>query len=271
MTIATTISPPVPATFRRFLRAFLVLIFAVIAPSRAWAADPTSKPAGVTDPTAPLTVHVISGSKEYESEASLKPFLAELEKHYRVTITASWGTDGAETLENIDALKNADVLLIFARRMKLPEDQMKPIRAHWEAGRPIVGIRTASHAFQKPDNDVFDRQILGGSHQSHWADEPVKVTNQPDQAGHPVLRAVGPFVSRKLYKRADLLKDVIVLQTGDNGKDTQPVTLTRMHNGGRILYTSLGVPEDFKDDNFRRLLINALFWTTHRDLERMKK
>jgi type 1 glutamine amidotransferase len=71
--------------------------------------------------------------------------------------------------------------------------------------------------------------------------------------------------------RSDLLKDIVVLQTGNNGKDTQPVTLTRVHNDGRIVYTSLGVPGDFKDDNFRRLLINALFWTTHRDLERMKK
>jgi type 1 glutamine amidotransferase len=271
MTIATIIRPPIPVIFRRFLRAFLVLICAVIARSPAVAADPPAKAVEVVDPAAPLAVHVISGSKEYQSEASLKPFLADLEMHYRVTVTASWGTDGGSTLENLDALKNADVLLIFSRRMKLPEDQMKPIRAHWEAGRPIVGIRTASHAFQKPDNDVFDRQILGGSHQSHWADEPVKVTNQPDQAGHPVLRGVGPFVSRKLYKRGDLSKDVIVLQTGDNGKDTQPVTLTRVHNGARIVYTSLGVPEDFKDDNFRRLLMNALFWTTHRDPERMKK
>jgi type 1 glutamine amidotransferase len=250
---------------------FLGLMVAVFALASAHAEDPAPKPAAVADPAAPLTVHVISGSKEYQSEASLRPFIAELEKQYRITITASWGTDGGETLENLDALKNAEVLLIFTRRMKLPEDQMKVIRAHWEAGRPIVGIRTASHSFQETDNAVFDRQVLGGSHQSHWADEPVKVTNRPDQAEHPVLRGVGPFVSRKLYKRADLLKDVIVLQTGDNGKDTQPVTLTREHHGGRIVYTSLGVPEDFKDKNFRRLLSNAIFWTTHRDPERMKK
>ena len=230
-----------------------------------------SKPAAVVDPAAPLTIHVISGSKEYQSEASLKPFVADLEKQYRVTITASWGTDGGETLANVDALKNAELLLIFTRRMKLPEEQLKPIRAHWEAGRPIVGIRTASHSFQQEDNDVFDRKVLGGSHQSHWGDEPVKVSNQPDQAEHPALRGVGSFVSRKLYKRADLLKDVVVLQTGNNGKDTQPVTLTRVHNGGRIFYTSLGVPEDFKDENFRRLLVNAIFWTTHRDPERMKR
>ena len=230
-----------------------------------------SKPAAGGDPAAPLTIHVISGSKEYQSEASLKPFVAELEKQHRVNVTASWGTDMGETLENVDALKKAELLLIFARRMKLPEQQMKPIREHWETGRPIVGIRTASHAFQKTDNEVFDRQVLGGSHQSHWADEPVKVTNRPEQSAHPVLRGVGEFVSRKLYKRADLLPDVVVLQTGDNGKDTQPVTLARVHNGGRIFYTSLGVPEDFTDANFRRMLVNAIFWTTHRDPERMKK
>jgi type 1 glutamine amidotransferase len=44
-----------------------------------------------------------------------------------------------------------------------------------------------------------------------------------------------------------------------------------VHNGGRIVYTSLGVPEDFKANNFRRMLNNAIFWTTHRDPERMKK
>jgi type 1 glutamine amidotransferase len=256
------------ASRRHFLRALTALVFTVLSAAGTRAADPS--PAATTDPTAPLVLHVISGSKEYESEASLRPFLADLQKRYRVTVTASWGTDGGETLDNLDELKKADVLLLFARRMKLPEDQMKLIRAHWEANRPIVGIRTASHAFQPADNEVFDRQILGGSHQSHWADEPVKVTNHPDQTEHPVLRGVGPFVSRKLYKRADLLKDVVVLQTGNNGKDTQPVTLTREHKGGRIVYTSLGVPEDFKDDNFRQLLINAIFWTARRDPEMWK-
>jgi type 1 glutamine amidotransferase len=95
--------------------------------------------------------------------------------------------------------------------------------------------------------------------------------NHPGQAEHPVLRGVGPFVSRKLYKRSDLLEDVVVLQTGANGKETQPVTMTREHKGGRIFYTSLGVPEDFEVDNFRALLINAIFWTTHRDPEQMKR
>jgi type 1 glutamine amidotransferase len=245
-------------------------LFVAVLLSVVWLQARAAEP----DPAAPLTIHVLSGSKEYRSEESLKPFCADLEKRYNVTVTASWGKDGGNHLDNLDDLAKADVLLLFARRLKLPESEMKLIRAHWEAGKPIVGLRTASHAFSDAENETWDRQILGGRHASHWADEPVKVTNKPappGQADHPVLKGVAPFTSRKLYKRPDLLPDVTVLQLGDNGKDTQPVTLTRTHNGGRIVYTSLGVPEDFRDDNFRRLLTNAIFWTAHRDPERMKK
>ena len=163
------------------------------------------------------------------------------------------------------------MLLLFARRMNLPEGQMKLIRAHWQAGKPVVGVRTASHAFQPDDNDAFDRRVLGGIHRSHGADEPVRVSNEPARADHPVLRGVGPFASRKLYRRADLVDGVVVLQTGDNGRERQPVTVTHAYRGARVVYTSLGVPEDFTNENFRRLLTNAVFWVSHRDPARMKK
>ena len=113
---------------------------------------------------APLKVHIISGAKEYHSEASMSGFSKWMEKHYDVKFTASWGHDGIEKLPNLGVLKNADVMFVFARRMKLVEPQMKLIRAHWEAGKPIVGVRTASHAFQKADNEIFDRQVMGGNY-----------------------------------------------------------------------------------------------------------
>jgi type 1 glutamine amidotransferase len=251
---------------RAYLLALPVLALVVWGTCVAAAAEPPKSP----DPAAPLTVHVISGSKEYRSEESLKPFLAELEKRYRVSVTASWGADGGESLENLEALKDADVLLLFARRMKLPEEQMKLIRAHWEAGKAVVGVRTASHAFQEADNEALAK-VLGGTHQSHGADVAFKVANKADQAEHPVLRGVGAMVSRKLYRRGDLAKDLVVLQTGDSGQETQPVTVVREHKGGRVFYTSLGVPEDFKEESFRRLLTNAIFWTGRRDPEGMAR
>jgi hypothetical protein len=66
MTTASTIHLPGRVTFRQFLRALFVLTFAVTARSLVLAADPPPRLAAVADPAAPLTVHVISGSKEYQ-------------------------------------------------------------------------------------------------------------------------------------------------------------------------------------------------------------
>lgn len=218
---------------------------------------------------APLTVHFISGCNEYKSEPSLKEFKEHLEKNYKVTVTASWGKDGGASLENLDALSKADVLLVFARRTKLPEEQMKVIRAHWEKGKPVVGIRTAGHAFQQADNEVFDKEVLGGHYKGHYGSEEVKVTNNDEK--HPVLVGVQPFSSRKLYSAGELAKDTIVLQTGDIGKAKHPVSIVHTYKGGRTFFTSLGVPEDFQNENFRRMLTNAILWTGQRDPGKMKK
>ena len=217
---------------------------------------------------AALKIHIISGAKEYQSEASMKGFSTWIEKHYDVKFTASWGHDGIEKLPNIEALAQADVMLVFARRMKLVEPQMKIIRAHWEKGKPVVGVRTASHAFQKADNEIFDRQVMGGNYQGHFSDEPVKVTHLAKD--HPVLRGVKAFPSGKLYKAGPLAKTAVVLQQGDIGTDKQNVTWVNTWKGGRTFYTSLGVPEDFENNDFKQMLVNAIYWTAKRQLSSRK-
>ena len=211
---------------------------------------------------AALKIHIISGAKEYKSEASMKSFSVWMEKHYDVKFTASWGHDGIEKLPNLEALADADVRFVFARRMKLVEPQMKLIRAHWAAGKPIVGVRTASHAFQKADNEIFDRQVTGGNYQGHFSDEPVKVTHLVKD--HSVLRGVKVFPSGKLYKAGPLAKGTTVLQQGDIGTDKQMVTWVNTWKGGRTFYTSLGIPEDFENKDFKQMLANAIYWTAKR-------
>ena len=211
---------------------------------------------------AALKIHIISGAKEYQSEASMKSFSVWMEKHYDVKFTASWGHDGIEKLPNLGALKNADVMFVFARRMKLVEPQMKLIRAHWEKGKPIVGVRTASHAFQKADNEIFDCQVMGGNYLGHFSDEPVKVTHVV--MDHPVLRGVKVFPSGKLYPAGPLAKGTTVLQQGDIGTDKQMVTWVNTWKGGRTVYTSLGIPEDFENKDFKQMLANAIYWTAKR-------
>jgi len=137
---------------------------------------------------------------------------------------------------------------------------MKLIRAHWEKGKPIVGVRTASHAFQKADNEIFDRQVMGGNYQGHFSDERVKVTHLVKD--HPVLRGVKVFPSGKLYKAGPLAKGATVLQQGDIGTDKQNVSWVNTWKGGRTFYTSLGIPEDFENKDFKQMLVNAIYWTS---------
>ena len=135
----------------------------------------------------PLKIHMISGSKEYKSEESLTKLQKHLEGAYKVTITASWAADSGAELPNAEQIKDADVLIVFTRRMKLPEAQLALVRAHWESGKPVVGIRTASHAWSNEENATFDRKVLGGNHNSHLQDEAVSVaaTDAAQRPSHP--------------------------------------------------------------------------------------
>ena len=209
-----------------------------------------------------LHVHMISGSNEYKSEASLKKYKTYLEDEHDLRVTASWVADGATELPGVSHVPQADVLLVFARRMKLPDDAMDTLREYWNGGGGIVGVRTASHAFRRETNQVFDHEVLGGNYQGHFSDAPVEVENSI--ADHPVLKGVGPFSSRKMYKAGDLADGATVLQTGrttiDGTTHSHPVTWTHRYRDSRTVYTSLGVPADFENKNFRRLLTNAIFW-----------
>jgi type 1 glutamine amidotransferase len=209
-----------------------------------------------------LKIHVISGSKEYKSQESLTEFIKYLEKEHDIVCTASWASDGASELDDLESLKSSDLLIMFARRMKLVDNQMQLIRDHWEAGKPIVGIRTAGHAFQSDDNEHFDRKVLGGHYSGHYGNEPVKVTNAANTVNHPVLKGVGPYTSAKLYKCGDLPKSTTVLQIGDIGKAKHPITIVNEYKGGRMFFTAAGVPSDFENKDFRHMLVNAIYWTT---------
>jgi type 1 glutamine amidotransferase len=82
---------------------------------------------------------------------------------------------------------------------------------------------------------------------------------------HPILDGVKEFKSvGSLYKNPNIAKDCDILLTGTIPGFTEPIAWTRLHDKARVFYTSLGHPEDFKDENFRRMLVNAIFWTTQR-------
>jgi len=151
--------------------------------------------AGSQQPAAdgPLKIHLIGVGGGYKPEVSLREFKKVLEERFRVECTASLGNN-TKKLDNLDPLKSADVLVVFSHRLNLPEEQMAIIRDHWEKGKPIVALRTASHGFQAADNEVFDKKVLGGDYKGYGSG-PFKAIAAKDQAEHAILKGVEPISS----------------------------------------------------------------------------
>lgn len=220
----------------------------------------------------PLRVHIISGSAEYESEASLRKLQRMLEGQYeQVTVTASWGQDSGSHLDGIAALAEADLVIIFTRRMALPEDQLRYVRAYFDAEKPAIGIRTSSHAFQ--DFLEMDAEVFGGSYSGHGDDEPTVVSIAEGAARHPILRGVEPWTrGDKIYRNPQLgpKTEPLLYGTGANSGMREPLAWTNRYGGaGRAFYTSMGLPADFENDNFLAMLVNAIEWTTGSALKRI--
>ncbi|PYJ02877.1 MAG: hypothetical protein DME25_14685, partial [Verrucomicrobia bacterium] len=195
-----------------------------------------ASPAG----SAPLKICLLSACAEYESDKSLSGFQKYLETNYHVTCRLVSGKDKGEGLPGLEALDDSDLLIVFTRRVALPPAQLERIQKYISSGRPIIGLRTASHAFA--NYLEFDHEVLGGNYKGHFDDSEVQVKLVASQAGHPVLKGVSPFTSRKLYKNPEIAKDVIVLLEGTlPDHHTEPVAWTRVHAGGRVFYTSLGI------------------------------
>jgi type 1 glutamine amidotransferase/nicotinamidase-related amidase len=212
----------------------------------------------------PLKVCMLSGSEEYESDRTLEAFRAYLEATYPVRCTLL-KAQGTTDLPGLEALDDCDVALFFTRRLTLPDEQLAKIKAYVESGRPIVGVRTASHGFQNWLE--FDPKVLGGNYRGHYGVErSQRATPVRDAKDHPVLRGVGTIASRaSLYKSGPVADDVRVLLTSTSPDATEPAAWVRERHG-RVFYTTLGAQGDFENATFLRLLTNALFWAAGRDV-----
>ena len=217
----------------------------------------------------PLKVCMVSGSFEYESDASLEAFKGYLEREYNaecVLLKANGWTD----LPGLEALEDCDVALFFTRRLRIDGEQLDRVKRYCSSGRPVVAVRTASHGFQNWLE--MDQEVLGGNYHDHYGNGPTyRVRIPKDATDHPVLDGVPEIKSRhSLYKNEPISEDAEILMKGYLPKHTEPVTWVREYKGARVFYTSLGGQSDFEGAGFRRLLANALFWTAKRPIEHVE-
>lgn len=212
----------------------------------------------------PLRVCILSGCPTYNSELSLPPFQEWLEQSYNVRCTRV-SRRAVDDLPGLERLDDCDVALVFFKRMELRGAQLERFKKYVTSGRPIVAVRTASHAVQTWLD--FDREVLGGNYHMHYDKGPVTTVQVAAEAkNHPVLRGVEiARASEPLYKNQGHATDVQVLLRGSiPGGPVEDVAWVREFKGGRVFYTSLGGEETFQQPGFRRLLANALHWTTGR-------
>ena len=114
----------------------------------------------------PLEVCLVSGSAEYKSNESLDAFQKFLESSYNVHCTRAFFDPADEThLPGLEHLDHCDVMLLFTRRLKLEGEELERIKRYCLAGKPLVGVRTASHAVQTWLD--LDKEVLGGNYRGH--------------------------------------------------------------------------------------------------------
>jgi len=251
----------------------LMLLSIALAVLSGWAPRPAPAPVH------PHVVFMIS-EDEYHTWETLPEFAKkELEpRGYRVTIVNGDAADKNSFPGLIEALRTADLLFLSTRRRTPPPEQLNAVRAYLAAGKPLVGIRTACHAFALRPGDPplaadraawqeFDPEVLGGHYTNHHPAGPkTVVTVAPGAARHPILKGVtitSLVANGSLYKVSPLAAGTRPLLIGTiAGEAPEPIAWTHEYGAqhARIFYTSLGHPDDFNNAEFRRLLVNAAGW-----------
>lgn len=213
----------------------------------------------------------------YEAHITLPRFAERLEEGHGFETTVLQGEGELHAFEFPgleEALTGADLLVIFFRRIALPEAQLTAIQDYLNRGKPLVGIRTANHALsvREPERIPpgysdwwgFVSDVLGSENRGYGPTElGTRVTLAEEAADHPILEGQPAqwHSTGNLYYNELLDGEATVLLWGQAGDDTEPIAWTRRAGGSRIFYTSLGHPADFGVSHYRTLLVNGIEWT----------
>ena len=251
----------------------------------------------------------LAGDEEYRSEEGL-PMLAQIlaARHgFKCTvlfaINPADGTIDPLTLTNMPgmaALDAADLCVMGLRFRELPDAQMKHFVDYLNAGRPIIALRTSTHAFKYEVNKAspyakydwhstvwpggFGRQVLGETwvahHGNHGRESTRGVIHEAFK-GHPVLRGVADLWGpTDVYAITQLPADAQVLVwgqvlagmkpeappvAGPKNSPMMPLVWIRNYTGengrtAKVLTTTMGAAVDLENEGLRRLLINAAYW-----------
>jgi hypothetical protein len=200
----------------RTLAALAILVLALAASK---AADPwVTLPGEGNGIGKGKNVVLISGDEEYRSEEALPALAKILSKHHGFTCTVLFAIDPkdgtvnpviTDNIPGLEKLKDADLAVIFLRWRTIPDEQMKHLIDYAESGRPMIGLRTATHPF-KPDRKGpyakyvsnskekgyeggFGKQVFGETWVDHYGlhgKEGTRGLIAKGEEMHPILKGI---------------------------------------------------------------------------------
>jgi putative heme-binding domain-containing protein len=253
-------------------------------------------------------VVLLAGDEEYRSEEALPMLARILAEHHGFRCTVLFSTDPVTGeidpeeqthIPGMHLLADADMLVCFLRFRELPDADMAHFVEYVESGKPLLGIRTATHAFayrRNPDSRFarydwrsadwpggFGQQVLGDTWISHHGGHGTQSTRgviEPGREAHPILRGVddvwGPtdvYGLRNLGEDATILLRGQVLDgmeptsgpvAGPQNEPMVPIVWTRELTRGdvtqRVVGSTIGAAVDCESEGLRRVLVNAVYW-----------
>ncbi|MEQ1820945.1 MAG: ThuA domain-containing protein [Fimbriimonadaceae bacterium] len=243
--------------------------------------------------------HIVfmSGDEEYRSEECLSQLARVMSKHhgFKCTVLYSVAPDGtidpgvANNIPGMEQLKTADLLICMLRFRNLPDSQMAYFDDYVKSGKPIIGLRTATHAFKIPagakyhsysweNQGGFGKQILGETWIAHHGDHLVESTRAIPRADHPILRGItNVWVPSDVYTVGKI--DGTVLLDGqvlrgmsptdpplEGAKNNPMMPLAWLRTSPKVFTTTMGSGLDFLNEDLRRLIINASYWLLGREV-----
>jgi len=257
---------------------------------------------------APKVVFV-TGDEEYRSEESMPLLARMLHEHlgYRTAVCYALDNDGKinpnrlDHIAGLEAIEDADLVVLFTRFRRLPDAELERIVRYAESGRPMVGFRTATHAFRydrgphaRLMNEAWPIKVFGQkwiTHHGHFGDGReflTEVSLNPQFRDHPILRGVKPFQAYSWLYHVEgggdqLHGDCQRLLIGKAKKTSHekelarfpisnPVAWTKVSppgsgTPGRVFFTTLGHPYDFQQESMRKLAMNGILWALGRERE----
>lgn len=239
----------------------------------------------------PLVAFIMAES-EYRADQRLPEFANELLLTKNVDCEFALGKpimegEGRHNIENLQILNDADLAVFFIRRRALEPEKMALIKNYVASGKPVIGIRTASHSFDPKGNvpregggivaakgkvddflanwTEFDKDILGGNYQGHHGhlEEGTKISIVPGMQNHPVLKGVSAkgFTSPNWLYRNNPLRsaNAQVLLTGTIPDEaSEPVLWINKNTYGKAIYTSMGHWDDWEIGDFKNIMLNSV-------------